>query len=297
MSAIAERPLAGHGIPLHCRVAGPASGPLVVCLHGFPDAPHGFDPLLQALAGAGYRAVAPAMRGYAPSPVPPDGDCRIATLGRDALAIADALGARRLAIVGHDWGALAAHAAAALAPERVATIVACAVPHPRRMRAALLHPRQLRRSWYIGFFQLPRLPERVLARGGLIERLWRDWSPGVDWPDAVLARVRAALDGPERIRAALAYYRALPAQLLWPRHAAERRRLLAPTPVPAMLVCGARDGCIGAELFADVADCYPAGLHRWCADQAGHFMHYEQPRRFVQAVLAHLDASALHAAG
>jgi pimeloyl-ACP methyl ester carboxylesterase len=125
-------------------------GPLVLCLHGFPDTAWSFVPVLNRLAAGGYHAVAPFMRGYPPSELGPGGDYRIITLGRDALALIEALGAQRAFLVGHDWGAVAAYIAAALAPERIERMVTAALPHLHRF---LFWPslRQLKRSRYMGF--------------------------------------------------------------------------------------------------------------------------------------------------
>src|SRR5262245_22024238 len=105
------------------------SGPLVLCLHGFPDHARSFMHQLAALAKAGFRAVAPFMRGYAPTDVPPDGPYQSAALAQDAVALIEALGYTRAAVFGHDWGAVAAYGAAVLAPERVPRLIVAAVPH------------------------------------------------------------------------------------------------------------------------------------------------------------------------
>ena len=107
------------------------SGPLVLLLHGFPDTAYTWDRAMPALAAAGYRAVAPFMRGYHPTEIPADGCYDIDTLARDAVALIDALGEERAVIVGHDWGATAAYGAAATAPERVQLVIALGIPHPR----------------------------------------------------------------------------------------------------------------------------------------------------------------------
>src|SRR5690606_10596075 len=104
-------------------------GPLALCLHGFPDTARSFRHQLPALAAAGFRAVAPWMRGYAPSAVPADGPYQSAALAQDAAALIEALGYDEAVLIGHDWGAVAAHGAAILAPQRVRRLVTIAVPH------------------------------------------------------------------------------------------------------------------------------------------------------------------------
>ncbi|HEY8086236.1 MAG TPA: alpha/beta fold hydrolase, partial [Polyangiaceae bacterium] len=109
-------------------------GPLVLLVHGFPDTAHGWDAVRPAIAAAGYRVVSPFTRGYAPSAIPADGAYDTETLGRDVLALIDAFGENRAIVVGHDWGASAAYAAATLAPDRVSLLVTVAIPHPASLR-------------------------------------------------------------------------------------------------------------------------------------------------------------------
>lgn len=140
-----------------CLTAGD-SGPLALCLHGFPDTAHGWRYLLPALADAGFRAVAPFMRGYAPTSIPADGQYHVATLARDATALHEALGGDGDAvIIGHDWGALATYGAAAYAPERWRRAVTAAVPPAASMATAMTTYDQLKRSWYMFFFKLVSL--------------------------------------------------------------------------------------------------------------------------------------------
>ena len=108
-------------------------GPLVLLLHGFPDTAHTWDRALPALADAGFRAVAPFMRGYHPTAIPADGAYDSDTLAADAVALITALGEEQAIVVGHDWGASAAYGAATIAPERVKKLVVLAIPHPKSL--------------------------------------------------------------------------------------------------------------------------------------------------------------------
>jgi pimeloyl-ACP methyl ester carboxylesterase len=270
-----------RNIDLACLDVG--RGPLVLCAHGFPDTAHSFAPVLERLAQAGYRAVAPFMRGYAPSALAADGDYRPTALAGDLIGLIDALGERRAYLVGHDWGAVATYTAAAQSPERIIAVVTAAVPHLRRF---LLRPtlRQLMRSRYIGFFQLPRIPESRIARDDFawLHALIRSWSPRWGYTEADLAPLLASLSQQEYRAAALTYYRALPRALVdreaW-------KLIFTPLPVPAKVICGVDDGCIGAEMFDDQAQCFGAGYELTRIDGAGHFMHCEQPLRFANEVL------------
>lgn len=261
-------------------------GPLVLCLHGFPDTAHTFVDTLDVLAARGFRAVAPFMRGYPPTSLAPDGDYSIARLGEDALALAGALGAQRFAIVGHDWGATAAYAAAALAPERVVKLATAAVPHLRVQRATLA---QARRSWYIGFFQLPLVPERVVRRDGFafLDKLWRDWSPGWRYTPADIAPVKEALSSEPALKAALGYYRALPRSLA---DAQNRRVAFSRLAVPSIAFAGVDDGCMGVRTFDRQAEGFTGPIRVVRIDGAGHFMHREAPEPFHRELVEFLGS-------
>jgi pimeloyl-ACP methyl ester carboxylesterase len=263
-------------------------GPLVLCLHGFPDSAWSMVGLLETLADAGFRAVAPASRGYAPSGRPPGRTTTLLDLARDAIAVADALGEEEVMIVGHDWGAATAYAAANLAPHRVHRIVAAAIPH---LAAVLRSPSlgQLWRSRYMLQFQVPDLPERLIARTDLrwIDDLVRRWSPTWDPTEDELATLRRGLVGPGRLAAALGYYRGLPRSLSDPE---VRRVALGRVPVPALVINGEDDACVAPGLYAGMDDLFPGGLTRASIPDAGHFVHLEAPDAFAEHVLAHLTA-------
>ncbi|MCA9644260.1 MAG: alpha/beta fold hydrolase, partial [Myxococcales bacterium] len=181
---------------------------VVICLHGFPDIPRGWTPLLEELSGAGFAGYAPWLRGYAPSSI--RGPYDLERLADDVLELADALSPERpVSLVGHDWGALITYLAIARAPERFRRAVTLAVPHPLAfLRGANL--RQLRRSWYMLFFQTRFLPERILPKDDFkfIDRLWEVWSPTFEPPGDYLAELKSCLE--QSLPAPIEYYRALP---------------------------------------------------------------------------------------
>lgn len=266
--------------------AGAAGAPLVLVLHGFPDTAWSFTDLLQRLADAGYRAVAPFMRGYPPSELPEDGDYSVTALGRDVIALIEHFGVDRAFVVGHDWGAVAAYAAAALRPDRVRGIVTAAVPHLRRF---LLRPSraQLRASHYIFKFQAPVWPERTIPERDFawLFDLVRTWSPGWIPPDSYVAPLKAAFADPARLKAALAYYRALPA-LLFSRVAWQF--LLQPVQAPARVICAENDGCILPGSFGDSEHLFGADYELVRMKGVGHFMTLEDPAGFAALVLEFL---------
>ena len=250
--------------------------------------------LLPELAGAGYRAVAPFQRGYAPTSVPTDGHLQSGALVRDAIALHEALGGGDDAVlIGHDWGALATYGAASLAPERWRRVVAASVPPGAAMGAALMTYRQLKMSWYMFFFQLP-LAEHVLALDDLafIDGLWSDWSPGYDAAED-LTHVKAALGDQANLTAAIGVYRAtFQPELTTADLAAEQAATGAIPPQPTLYLHGTDDGAIGVEWAGGAADELATGSRVEIVDGAGHFLHLERPRTFNDAVLSFLTEDA-----
>ncbi|MGM0574506.1 MAG: alpha/beta hydrolase [Myxococcota bacterium] len=279
--------------PLRFTADVVGDGPLVLCLHGFPDHRRTWRHALPFLADAGYRAVAPSLRGYEPSSVPADGDVHLSTVARDVLAWMDRLEAPRAHLVGHDWGAAVTSVVTAMAPERVASATLLAVPPLRRAGRMMRRvPQALPRLAYMAFFQLPGLPERaLLANGGAgIRRLWRRWSPGWRCPEHEMRHVIETLARPGVLPAALGYYRALP-DVVTPRGRETWRLLTSRLRTPSLLVAGEDDGCMDPRAWdvgVEPRD-FPAGVRTERLAGAGHFMHLERPARFHEVLLEHLD--------
>lgn len=190
------------------RVDGPDDGETVVLLHGFPEPSSVWSPYLERLAGAGFRAVAPDQRGYSATARPKEvGQYHLDHLVADVLRIADDLGSDRFHLVGHDWGGMVAWAVAAAHPERLLSLTSVSTPHPRALASSLWRSSQLGRSWYIGFFQVPQVPERVLAagNGALLRRALR----GSGLPGAQADAYADAILEPGALTAAISWYRAL----------------------------------------------------------------------------------------
>ena len=269
-------------------LAAGSDGPLVVCLHGFPDSAWTWRHLLPALAGAGYRAVAPWLRGYAPTSVPADRNYQQGSLALDACRLHEALGGGSDAVlIGHDWGAIATYVALNHEPDRWAKAVTMAVPPLGAMANAFFQYAQLRRSWYMFFFQHP-LADVAVGMDDLafIEGLWADWSPGYDAAED-LPRVKEALRGPENLAAALGYYRAMLGDA--PKDPeVEKIDALGTNPPrqPVLYLHGRDDGCLGVDLIAGAEAFLPAeGSRVEVVDGAGHFLHLERPDVVERLVL------------
>ena len=154
-----------QGLQFDVLDQGPEDGPVVLLLHGFPQDARCWDDVAARLNEHGLRTLAVDQRGYSQGARPEKvSDYRREELSADALALADAAGAQQFHLVGHDWGGMLAWLTAAARPERVASLTVLSTPHPMAMSWSLRHGAQALRSWYIGFFQLPWLPERVLSR-------------------------------------------------------------------------------------------------------------------------------------
>lgn len=262
-------------------------GPLVLLLHGFPDNAHTWERQMPALAEAGYRVVAPFLRGYPPTEVPDSGYFDLATLATDVKCLVDALNdGQPCHLVGQDWGAAISYALLAAYPRSVRRAVVLAVPHPTEVRRTLRKsPKHALRSFHWFLFQLPWLPE-VLCRANdfaFIERLWKLWSPAYD--DRVhVAQIKRMLAVPGALEAALGYYRAMfRGDHADPALEAVRARLLDPITVPTRVLCGSCD--MRGEMLPRQADLF-ADEYEWhIVEGAGHFLHREAPAEVNRLIL------------
>jgi pimeloyl-ACP methyl ester carboxylesterase len=271
-----------NGIEFAYLEEGPADGPLALCLHGFPDHAPTYEALLGDLAGAGFHAVAPWMRGYHPTGLAPEGNYQVASLALDACALAAALaGDRPAVLVGHDWGAMAGYTAVAHEPARFGRLVTMAIPHAGALGQHIFEPAQLKRSWYQFFFQLPVADGIVPADDfAVVDKLWRDWSPGFEPDPGFMADLKQTLAAPGTLTAALDYYRFVyGTKDADPALAEVQAAYLAPTPVPTLYLHGTDDGVMGAEIVVEdeLRPHFPAGLELVMVPGTGHFLHLEEP--------------------
>ncbi|MEU1948990.1 alpha/beta hydrolase [Streptomyces sp. NPDC020125] len=282
-----------NGLDFGYFEAGPADAPLALCLHGFPDTAHSWRHLLPALADAGYHAVAPFLRGYAPSGIPADGAYQAGAIAADANALHEAFGGDGDAVlIGHDWGAIATNGATASAPERWRRAVTMSVPPLGGVLADFFNYDygQFKRSFYIFLFQTPLAEAGAAAHDmALIDGLWRDWSPGYQDAAEDIAHVKESLRDPAHLAAAIGYYRALfdPSRHV-AAYAAEQEAITATGETPILYLHGTDDGCIGADVVQGAKDHLPAGSRMELVEGTGHFLHLEAPERINREVLAWL---------
>jgi pimeloyl-ACP methyl ester carboxylesterase len=247
------------------------SGPLVVLLHGFPDTAQTWDHAMPALAAEGFRAVAPFMRGYAPTAIPADGKYDSDTLGADVLAIIAALGESRAIVVGHDWGASAAYSAATLGPEHIELLVTMAIPYPKSIKPT---PAMMWRLRHFLTLRRPGAAAKIRAADyAYIDELWRRWSPS--WreiPASETAAVKAAFREPGCLEAACGYYAAIKLPRVPPSHTKN-------ITVPTVSLAGERD-MIPPRLFEKARHCFEAS-YEVVQVPGGHFMHREHPAEFT----------------
>jgi pimeloyl-ACP methyl ester carboxylesterase len=267
-------------VTLNAVAAGPNNGSVVLLLHGFPEFWYSWHKQIAPLAAAGFRVIVPDQRGYNRSSKPSGvRSYALTELVSDVIAIADQLGQERIFLAGHDWGAAVAWSVALLHPNRVTKLAILNVPHPSVMRRYLMqNRRQLRKSWYMFFFQIPYLPEAFLSASNFrrgIASLVGSSRPGTFSADD-LAQYRSAWSQPGALTGMITWYRA-----------AFRHRTTFPdriVRVPTRILWGMRDAFLMAEMAQDSL--------RYCTDaeliqfpDATHWLQHEEPARVSQLLV------------
>lgn len=252
-------------------------GPLVVLLHGFPDTADTWAHLRPALVDNGYRVVAPYMRGYAPTEIP-DKAPTVQTLAEDVVGLIEACGHDEATVVGHDWGAIAAYGATALAPDRIERLCAVAIPHPASIRPS---PGLLWTARHFLALNLPGAGRRIRKNEfAYIEKLYRRWSPTWDFDDTVLDPVQTSLGESGSAEAAASYYRV-----------ARRRpeKLVGRSiDVPTLAIWGTDDPFLDDEDL-ERARRFFTDDYQTASCAGGHFVHRESPDEFNDRLLSWLE--------
>lgn len=255
-------------------------GPLVVLLHGFPDTPGSWDGIAARLVEAGYRTVAPWLRGYHPATVVEGLGYGAEAIAGDPVRLLDALGEDAAVLVGHDWGASMVYGAASLAPERVRAIVPIDIPHPSLVRPSPAA------AWAVRHFLALKLPwaDRSVARHDFayVDTLYRRWAPRWSGPerDRAVADAKACFRHPGNLRGAIDHYRALSPRL--------PATLSTPPAVRGLVVGGT--SMIAAAAYAATAAAMADGSEPFVVDGAGHWPHREAEDRFVERLLGFLGS-------
>jgi pimeloyl-ACP methyl ester carboxylesterase len=269
-----------NGVRLHFVEAG--AGPLVVLLHGFPEFWYAWRRQILQLAAAGFRVFAPDLRGYNLSAKPRG----VAAYGMRAVvadvhALIQHAGVARASVVGHDIGAGVAWALAMRHPAAVERLVIVNGPHPERMLRGMLNPRQLIRSWYIFFLQLPWLPEFVASRRhhALLLQPFDRIPEASRWSAEEYDAYRSAFDQPGALHAMINYYRAM----LRPTALTRLQRIAA----PVLVLWGDRDPYLGRSLAQPSRRWVPRARVEYLTG-VGHFVQHEQPETLNQRVVAFL---------
>jgi len=277
-----------NGIALHVVLAGPASGKPLVFLHGFPEFWFGWRHQIDHLVSSGHRVIMPDQRGYNLSEKPAGiASYSIDLLAKDVVGVLDAVTGSKAFVVGHDWGAVVTWYLAARYSERVSRTAMLSVPHPRVFIKNIINPRQLRKSWYVLFFQLPWLPERILRRRdwALLIRALRDTSPRGVFSEADLEQYKESWTRKGALTAMLNWYRAA---LLSPSKfaiAPEASRVK----VPALLILGKNDQ-FADEAMARESLQYCDDGHLEMFETATHWVQHEEPAR-VNTLLSQFFAA------
>jgi pimeloyl-ACP methyl ester carboxylesterase len=273
-----------NGVRLHYVEAG--DGPPVVLLHGFPEFWYSWRHQLPALAAAGFRAIAPDLRGYNQSDKPPGVESyRPGLLVADVVSLIEKLGSGPVVVVGHDWGGIVAWLVTMKRPDLVQKLVVLNAPHPATFEVEVRRARQLFRSWYAFFFQLPWLPEAALRfqNFGLVRHALRQQPvhAGAFTPEDI-RRYREALARPGALTAAINYYRAAL------RYRRETARMFRPVRGPVLVIWGERDPYLNWHVLD--------GLPAWAPDarvlrlrDASHWVQNDAPDAVNQAVLSFLS--------
>ena len=274
MDPIHYQTIRANGIDF--RVATAGTGPrLALCLHGFPESSYSWRYQMPLLARLGYRVWAPDLRGYGGSSRPVGvAAYALENLEEDVASLIEASGAKEVVLVGHDWGALIAWQYAMFGRLPISRLIIMNVPHPALMEKGLRSRRQLMKSWYIFFFQLPWIPEWGLARKGC-EAIGRAFSDmAVDksrFPEEVLRVYRDAAAEPGALNAMVNYYRALIRGLR-----RTRRRGIVPIEIPTLVIWGEVDAALGKELSYGTEN-YVSHLTLRYLPNVSHWVQQEAP--------------------
>jgi pimeloyl-ACP methyl ester carboxylesterase len=269
------------GLTFDVDDSGPEGAPVVVLLHGFPENRTSWLGMTPHLVEAGFRVVAPDQRGYSPRARPLDRrSYAMKHLVADVLALVDAVGTERVHLVGHDWGGAVAWAFATAHPDRLHTVTSLTTPHPRAMSKAMVVGGQALRSWYMGMFQLPGLPELAITSGG--GQRFKKGLVDAGLPEEAAERYAAPLRDRDAARAAVNWYRGLPLS----------KPPTGDVTVPAMYVYATEDRFLGRKAADLTADYVSAPYRYEILEGRTHWLPEEAPEEVARLVVEHARTHA-----
>jgi pimeloyl-ACP methyl ester carboxylesterase len=280
------------------NAAGPRDGPVVLLLHGWPDDPTTWDQVSPALIAAGFRTIAPWLRGFGPTrfrSAQSVRDGRTAALAQDAIELMDGLGVARFAVVGHDWGARIAYALAALIPERLSAIAALSLGYSPYGAFPVPPFRQSRAWWYQWFMALDRGAEAIAKDPiGFARLQWETWSPPGWFDEAEFERTAQSFNNPDWLAIMLSSYRSR-----WreekrdPQYDPLQERIarVGTISVATLMIQGAADGTVLPQSTENLDGHFSGPYRRLLLDGVGHFPTREAPAAVADALLKHLRAA------
>ncbi len=233
-----------NGVTLHVVQAGPPDGPLVILLHGFPEFWYGWRHQIDALADRGFRVWAPDQRGYHLSDKPAGTAAyNLDLLAADIIGLIDAAGQEQVFLAGHDWGANVAWWTAIKYPQRLKKLAILNVPHPEVFMEHVRRPKQLLKSWYVFFFQIPRLPEMLMSLGNYnaLRRAMRGSGQPGTFSDDNMTHYLRAWSQPGAVTGMLNWYRAIMRVRPGPVEDTQVH-------VPTLMLWGAQDVALTVEM-------------------------------------------------
>jgi pimeloyl-ACP methyl ester carboxylesterase len=260
--------------------SGPADGPVIVLLHGYPENRTSWDAVTPLLTAAGFRVLAPDQRGYSPRARPRRRrDYRVSELVEDIVVLVEASGADKVHLVGHDWGGAVAWAFSMLHPELLHTVTSLTTPHPRAFLASMVRSNQLLHSWYMLFFQLPAIPELGYTR---MEKQTRQALAKSGLNADAADRYVTPLKQPGAARAAINWYRGMPLS----------RPIPGKVTVPALYVYATGDMFLGRKA-ADLTGNYVEAPYRYeVIEGATHWLPEQNTDEVGQLVIEHANKHA-----
>lgn len=252
-------------------------GPLVILLHGYPETARSWAAVQTRIAAAGYRVVAPYMRGYPPTAFADD--YSVKALGQDVLALIDAFGEQSAVVVGHDWGAAAVYRAAADNPAKIRKLVAVAIPHPRSIAGDITV------FWdapHFVYYQFPWAERLLWSRDfAHVDRIYRQWAPSYDPPPAVLEDIKATLRVPGATASTLGYYWALFGGNRADSEAAAAKNL----PMPALMITGDEDVPMRSGRYDKARAVFTGPYKLVTIGGVGHFPQLEAADQTAEAII------------